>query len=138
MKQSTLFFLAITLGLARPCLAADTSKAPGPRYATVVTCFNGKLDFGTSCSVTPTQNPPPDPKVWITQGLTCGHPGKDSELHWEFVGQRDKADLYRFVRRFPSDTPNAMTTTNTVFFSGTRIVVFEDKDQAIVIEGPKK
>jgi hypothetical protein len=137
MKQST-FFIAITLALTMPCLAADTSKPTEPRYIAIVTCFNGKLDSGSSCSAMPTQEPQSDSKLQVTRGLTCGWPGKVSELHWEFVGQRDKADVYRIIRRFPSDTPNAVTTTNMVSFSGTRITVFEDKDQVIVMEGPKK
>ena len=70
--------------------------------------------------------------------MACGFPGKVSELKWEFVGQRGAADLYRIARRFPSDTPNARTTTNTIAFTGKRVTVFADADQVVVMETPIK
>ncbi len=118
--------------------AAGTVALSGPRYVAVVTCFNGKADSGSSCSTKPTQEPVPDPKVQVSRGMTCGFPGKVSELQWEYVGQRGAADLYRIARRFPSDTPNARTATNTIAFIGKRVTIFEDADQVIVIETPKK
>ena len=118
--------------------AAETPALSGPRYVAVVTCFNGKVDSGSSCSTKPTQEPAPDPKVKVSRGMTCGFPGKVSDLQWEYVGQRGAADLYRIARRFPSDTPNARTTTNTIAFTGKRIKVFEDADQVVVMETPKK
>jgi hypothetical protein len=137
MKSST-SIVAIALALTVSCLAADTLTPTQPRYVAVVTCFNGKLDSGSSCSVTPSQEPQPDPKLQVTRGMTCGWPGKVSELRWEFIGRRDQADVYRIIRRFPSDTPNAVTTTNTVSFTGARVTVFEDNYQVIVMEAPKK
>jgi len=70
--------------------------------------------------------------------MTCGYPGKVSELHWQFVGHRKTATFTVLRARFPADTPNAKTTTNTVQFAGSRITIFEDKYQVIVMEMPKK
>jgi len=61
-----------------------------------------------------------------------------SEIEWSFVERRNDKDVYRFVRRFPSDTAAVSTTSKTVEFSDSRVVVFEDKVQAIVIEPPTK
>ena len=137
MKHST-FILTLTLALTIACSATDTSALPKPRYPAVVTCFNGKLDSGSFCSAKPTREAVADSKLRVARGLTCGWPGKVSELHWEFVKQWEKADVYRVIRRFPADTQNAVTTTNTVYFTGNRITVFEDKYQVIVMERPKK
>lgn len=135
MKNSMSIF-AVTLAIVGLCVAADAQ--PRPTYIAVVTCFNGKLDSGSSCSATPNQESRRDSKWQVSRGLTCGWPGKVSELHWEFVGQKDGADVYRITRRFPSDASGAVTTTNTVSFIGKRVTVFEDKYQVIVMEPPKK
>ncbi|MDE3100373.1 MAG: hypothetical protein KGJ88_12955 [Verrucomicrobiota bacterium] len=134
MKHS-ISIIAITFAIVGSCLAADTQ--PQPRYVAVVTCFNGKLDSGSFCSATPTQEPQQDSELRVSRGLTCGWPGKVSELHWEFVGQKGQADVYRITRRFPSDMTDAVTTTNTVLFTGNRVTVFKDKYQVIVMEPPK-
>ena len=118
--------------------AAEPGALPEPRYVAVVTCFNGKIDSGSFCSAKPIQEPAQDPKVKVSRGLTCGYPGKVSEVHWQYVGQRGDGDLYRITRRFPSDTPSARTTTNTIAFTGKRVTVFEDADQVVVIEPPRK
>ena len=132
-------FIILFAGLV-PVLSsvAETPALSGPRYVAAVTCFNGKLDSGSSCSTKPTQEPAPDPKVKVSRGMTCGFAGKVSELQWEYVGQRGAADLYRIARRFPSDTPSARTATNTIAFTGKRVTVFEDADQVVVMETPKK
>lgn len=116
----------------------ETPALSRPRYVAVVTCFNGKADSGSSCSTTPTQDLTADPKVKVTRGMTCGFPGKVSELQWEYIGQRGAADLYRISRRFPSDTPSVRTTTKTIEFTGKRVTVFEDADQVVVMDLPKK
>ena len=109
-----------------------------PRHIAVVTCFNGKLDSGSSCSATPGQEPQLVSKLQVKRGMTCGWPGKVSDLQWEFIGQKGQADVYRMTRRFPADTSDAVTTTNTVSFTGKRVVAFEDNYQVIVMEAPKK
>jgi len=70
--------------------------------------------------------------------ITCGFPGQVSEIEWLFVERRNDKDVYRFTRRFPSDTPATSTTHKTVEFSDTRVVVFEDQKQATIIEVLKK
>jgi len=120
--------------------AADVSAGKTnaqPRYVARVICFNGKVDSGSSCGATP-QESKHDEKVKITHGLTCGIPGKVSEIKWEFVGYQGAADVYRVSRRFPVDQPGEMTVTNSVLYFGKRAGVFEDKDQVIVMEPPKK
>jgi len=47
-------------------------------------------------------------------------------------------DFAAISRRFPSDTAAAGTTSKTVAFSDSRVVVFEDKAQVVVIEPTKK
>jgi len=70
--------------------------------------------------------------------MTCGFPIQVSEVEWSFAERRGTNDVYRFTRRFPSDTAVVSTTSKTVQFSDSRVVVFEDKFQAVVIEPPKK
>jgi hypothetical protein len=118
--------------------AEETVALPRPRYVAAVTCFNGKVDLGSSCSTTPTPDPAPEFKVKVSRSMTCGHPGKVSDLKWEYIGQRGAADLYRMVRRFPLDTPTERTTTNTIEFTGKRVTAFENVDQVVVMETPKK
>ena len=101
----------------------------------MVICFNGKLDSGHSCSVTTFQ---PDGTLHAKGKLTCGFPGKVSEVEWSFVERRDNKDVYRFTRLFPSDTAATSTTSKTVEFSDSRVVVFEDKFQVVVMEPPKR
>lgn len=118
--------------------AAETVALSRPRYVAAVTCFNGKIDSSPFCSTKLTKEPAPALNVKISHAMTCGSPGKVSELKWEYVGQYGAADLYRMVRRFPLDTPNERTTTNSIEFTGKRVTVFEDVDQVVVMETPKK
>jgi len=115
-------------------VAADAPPKTTPRFKAQVTCFNGKLDSGSSCSGTSFQ---PDGTLHAKGRMTCGFPGKVSEIEWSFVERRGDKDVYRFIRRFPADTAAADTTGKTVEFSDRRVLVFEDKFQALVIEPPK-
>src|SRR5205823_12516676 len=100
-----------------------------------VACFNGKVDSGSSCSATTFQ---PDGTLHATGKITCGFPGQVSEVEWSFVERSGTNDVYRFTRRFPSGTAAAGMTSRNVEFSDSRVVVFEDKFQVVVIEPPKK
>ena len=134
MKLTLLSLLAASLA----CLhgfAADAPAKSSPRFKARVVCFNGKIDSGSSCAGDTFQ---PDGKVHPTGKMTCGFPGKVSEIEWSFLEQRGSTDVYKFTRRFPSDTPSAKTTTKTVEFSDRRVIVFEDESQVIVLEQPKK
>ena len=133
MKKTSQLLLVTLLALA--CLAADSPPKSKPHLKAVVTCFNGKLDSGSSCSATCFQ---PDGTLHRTGKMTCGLPGKVSEVEWSFVETRGTNDVYRFTRRFPSDTPAAATTSKLIEFGGSRIIMFEDRHQVIVMEGPKK
>jgi len=135
MMNITLLSLA-TISLACFSLVgADAPAKASPRFKARIVCFNGKLDAGSSCAGTNFQ---PDGALHAKGKMTCGFPGQVAEIEWSFVERRGTNDVYRFTRRFPSDTAAASTTSKTVEFSDTRVVVFEDKFQAVVIEPPKK
>lgn len=106
-----------------------------PQFKAHVICFNGKVDSRSSCSTTNFQ---PDGTLHATGKMTCGKPGHVSEVEWSLLERRDDHDVYRFTRRFPSDTAAASTATKDVEFSNGRVIVFEDEYQVIVIEPPKQ
>src|SRR4051812_18236720 len=125
----------VTICLSCFCLTAVDATVKSPRFKARVVCFVGKLDSATYCADTwffgkGTSNSKCE--------MTCGGRGQVSEIKWSFVEQRGTNDIYRFTRRFPFDSPTASTTTKNVEFSNSRVVVFEDKFQAIVIEPPDK
>ena len=132
--KTKFFALLAGLLLATHCGAANAPAKP-PRFKARVACFNGKLDSGSSCSGTNFQ---PDGALQATGKMTCGFPGQVSEIEWSFVERRGDKDVYRFTRRFPSDVADPATTSKSVGFSDRRIIVFQDKFQAVVIEPPKK
>ncbi len=134
MKITLLSLIAVPLTCFH-LAAADAPAKESPRFKARVACFNGKLDSGSSCAGTNFQ---PDGALHAKGKMTCGFPGQVSEIEWSFVERRGTNDVYRFTRRFPSETAAVGTTSKTVEFSDRRVVVFEDKFQAVVIEPPKK
>ena len=135
MKLTLLSLITVSLACFQ-LIAADAPAKLTPRFKALVTCFNGKVDSGSSCSATCFQ---PDGALHPKGGpLKCGYPGQVSEVEWAFVERRGSKDVYRFTRVFSSDTATAATTSKTVEFSDSRVVVFEDKFQVIVMEPPKK
>jgi hypothetical protein len=70
--------------------------------------------------------------------MTCGFPGRVSEIEWSFIERREAGDVYRFTRRFPLNTADVSTTTKDVEFNDGRVIVFEDEFQVVVIEPPQK
>ena len=118
-----------------PTRAADVPAQAGARFQARVCCFNGKVDSGSSCSGTNFQ---PDGALGQKSSMTCGFPGHVSEIEWSFVERHGDKDVYRFTRRFPSDTSAASTTSKSVEFKDARVVVFQDEYQVVVIEPPKK
>lgn len=131
----TLLSLATVSVICFGLIAADAPAKASPRFKACVACFNGKVDFGSSCSVTNFQ---PDGTLHATGKMTCGFPGQVSEVEWSFVERRGTNDVYRFTRRFSSETPAVSTTSKTVEFSNSRVVMFEDKFQVVVIESSNK
>ena len=134
MKLTLLSLIAVPL-ICLHLVAADAPAKTSPRFKARVACFNGKLDSGSSCSTTTFQ---PDGALHAKGKMTCGFPGQVSEIEWSFVERRGTNDVYRFTRRFPSDTAAVSTTSKSIEFSNSRVVVFEDKFQAVVMEPPKK
>src|SRR5437879_2378362 len=127
MKITLLSLVTVSLTCFH-LVAADAPTKASPRFKARVACFNGKLDSGSLCAGTNFQ---PDGALHGKGKITCGFPGQVSEVEWSFVERRGTNDVYRFTRRFPSDTATASTTTKSVEFSDSRVVVFEDKFQAV-------
>jgi hypothetical protein len=107
-----------------------------PRFRAMVTCFNGRVDSRSSCSTSNFQAAG-TPPLSTTTKMTCGHAGQVSEIECAFIERKNDKDVYQFTRRFPSDTPAAATVNKTVEFNNSRVVVFEDNFQTIVIEPPE-
>lgn len=113
-------------------IAGDAPPSPSPQYPTLITCFNGKVDSRNYCSSLHTE---------AKGKVTCGHPGKVSEIQWVFIGKRGTNDVYQFTRRFPVDSGDLskiVTSKREVEFSNKRVLVFEDQHQIIVIDPVKK
>ena len=72
-----------------------------------------------------------------TGKMTCGLPGKVSEVEWRFLQRKGNVDVYEFSRRFPADKAESKTENKTVGFRGARVIVFEDTFQVIVIQSPR-
>jgi hypothetical protein len=104
-----------------------------PSLKAEVTCYIGKLDSGTKCSSATTSPGDPHGK---NGSLRCGLNGKISITKWSFLESRDGRDVYQFSRSFEVDAPPAATQIKQIQFDGTRIVVFEDTAQTVVIQPP--
>jgi hypothetical protein len=129
MKAILISFLLVAAPLIG--FTADTDR---PQLRAEVICHNGKLDSGSSC----TSNAPKPGALPEKNGkMRCGFPGKVSEITWSFIERRDGKDVYDFTRRFPIKSEHTATQTKQVHFAGKRVIVFEDKDQVIVIQSPK-
>ena len=113
MKKTSQLLLAAPLAAA--CLGADSPPKSKPHIKAVVTCFNRKLDSGSHCCATWFQ---PDGTLHRTGKMTCGWSSTASEVEWSFVETRGTNDVYRFTRRFPSDTPAAAATSKLIAFGG--------------------
>lgn len=129
-KQLSLLLVLFAFGSR----AADPVPKVTSVYAAAVTCFNGKIDDATWCSAHVGKVLAPTAGSRLSGGLTCGHPGKVSEIHWEFQGSEGNADIYQFTRRFPADAGTSETVTKKIRFEGKRLIIFEDRFQVIVIE----
>ena len=134
MKFALLSLVTVSLSCFH-LIAADAPAKTSPRFKAHVTCFNGKFDSGSFCASTCFQ---PDGILHTKGKMTCGFPGQVSEVEWSFVERRNDKDVYRFIRRYPSGTATVSMTSKTVEFSDSRVVVFEDEAQVVVIEPPKK
>jgi hypothetical protein len=112
---------------------ADELPAQKPRYKFELTIWLDKPDFDSHCTML--NGPGND---LLKKGkMSCGFPGKQSEIEWTFLGQHGAKDFYRFVRRFPSDGPNASTTTKEIEFADKPVTIFRDKVQIIEVAPPK-
>jgi hypothetical protein len=134
MKSALLSLIVLSLtaiGLA----AGNPPTKESPRFKARVVCFNGKVDSGSSCA---NRNYQPDGALHAKGKMTCGYAGKVSEIEWSFVERRGSNDVYRMTRRFPSDTPRVSMVSKLVEFSQSRVVVFEDESQVVVMDGPPK
>ena len=134
MQTTLRLWLAISLV---SCHAGSLLAAPEalPRFKARVACFNGDLDVSSFCSGT---SYGADGTLHTGGKMTCGIPGRVSEITWSFVGRHGDRDVYSFARRFPVDAADVSTSRKEVEFSTRRVLVFQDEHQAIVIDPPKK
>jgi hypothetical protein len=131
--MKTLLSITALFLVAAP-FAGSAADANLPHLRAEIICHNGKLDTGSSCT---SNAPKPGNPPGKNGKMTCGFPGKVSEITWSFVERRDGKDVYDFTRRFPIKSEHTATQTKQVHFAGKRVIVFEDKDQVIVIQSPK-
>jgi hypothetical protein len=128
------------LGVLVLCLAAALCPANGkeakrtPRIPAAITCFNGKMDSRSSCTVRSIDVPDNTATSKWSHGLTCGTDGHTCEIKWELIRSEGGTDFYLFTRRFPADGQVSETVSREVAFSGSRVVIFEDQYQVIVID----
>ena len=115
--------------------ATDAPRKTSPRFKARIVCFNGKLDSNSSCSGTNFQ---PDGTLHAANKMTCGFPGQVSEIECSFVERRGDKDVYRFTRRFPSDTLTASTTSKTVESATAESSCVRGQCSGYLMEPPKK
>lgn len=72
-------------------VAATAEDSVSPQFRAAIVCYNGKLDSGSSCAVNPASAGQPLAK---SGKMTCGFPGRVSEITWSFVERRDGNDVY--------------------------------------------
>lgn len=123
------------LSMLCACLAACNRTPSAPTLKAEVTCYVGKLDSGTKCSSSTTS--PGDPLA-KNGTLRCGLNHEVSITQWSFIESREGKDIYQFTRRFEGDPPAPTKQTKQVPFDGTRVVVFEDVGQVVVIQAPQR
>jgi hypothetical protein len=132
MKKMLLVLVVCSVAALCPANGGEVKRSS--RIPAVITCFNGKLDIGTSCTVRSIDVSDNTSTCKWSHGLTCGPAGQVSELRWKLVRSEGDTDVYLFSRRFPADSQRSETVTREVAFSGSRVVVFEDQFQVIVID----
>ena len=116
-------------------LVACNRTPSAPTLKAEVTCYLGKLDSGTKCSGSTTS--PGDP-LGKNGSLRCGLNKEISITKWSFLESRGGKDIYQFTRSFEVDPPAPTTQTKQIQFDGTRVIVFEDIGQVLVIQAPKQ
>ena len=114
--------------LRLPAPDASATPAPPARLFPQVelTCFFGSRESTNWTTLVATNSK-------LSRRFTFGPSGKATEITWDFLGNLDGRDLYRFTRRFPADRVGATTVTNLVMFGGAPLTAFEDDQQVIVL-----
>lgn len=105
-----------------------------PTHKADVTCYIGQLDSGSKCSGSTTS--PGDP-LGINGSLRCGLNKEIAITKWSFLESRSGKDIYQFTRSFEVDPPTPTNQTKQIQFDGTRVIVFENRGQVVVIQAPK-
>ena len=74
--------------------SAPPKEYSNPKYPAALTCFIGKVGSRSNCSSIIAE---PDVKVAKFKvnnvKLTCGHPGKVSEIEWNFIEHKGNKDI---------------------------------------------
>jgi hypothetical protein len=132
MKAAAILILA--LGLVLPTTAQLVTNQPA-RLKNKVTSYEGKIGSGAkTISINFVANDYPG-----TSGSDMvKSPGKESELHWTFMGRNGSKDVYQFTftRMTEPGSPRKTVDTRQVQFEGKPIVVFEDALHTVVMETP--
>lgn len=123
-----------TLFLIFTPLAGFSANTDLPHLRAEIVCHLGKIDSGSGCTANASKPGTPPEK---NGKITCGFKGKVAEISWSFVERRDGKDVYDFTRRFPIKSESVSTQAKRVSFGGERVIVFEDKEQVVVIQSPK-
>ncbi len=116
-------------------LVACSRTPSAPTLKAEVTCYLEGLDSGTKCSSSTTSPADPHGK---NGSLQCGLNGKGPTTNWTFLESRNGKDVYRFSRSPEGGSTAAPAQTKQVQFDGTRVIVFEDTSQIVVIQSPKQ
>ena len=127
-----IFVLAVS-GCSKREPESKDSDISRPRYAARLICYLREIGAGSNCSAE--IYVPKDTNVVVSdQKLSCGHPGKVSEITWKFVACEGAKDVYSFERLFPKDTSESTLSSQVVAFEGKPVVIFKDEYQKVVIE----
>jgi hypothetical protein len=126
--------LVLALGLVFSAKAELATNQPA-RLKNKITCYDGKIGSANS---TKSINFVADDHPGTTGSQIETTAGKESELHWTYLGQNGSKDVYSFTftRKTKADSPQTTTDTKRVQFEGKRVVVFEDPLHAVVMEPP--
>src|SRR6476661_3405699 len=116
--------LLIAIGIVLTSSAQSITKEPA-RLKNKVTQYEGKI--GSHDSVTAI-NAAADDHPGTAGSHVSTTRGKESELHWTYLGRKGDKDVYSFTftRMTKAGSPQTTTDTKQVEFEGKRIIVFED------------
>lgn len=133
--MSRLFSLLVAATLIVGCSSSGSPKQSKPRFKSVVELEKDPTSCGLAISVINFQS---DGFISPSGEMTYGLTGQATTVTWEFVEARGASDVSRFTRRPASDTATSSGESKLIEFSGSRVVVFEDNQQFVVMNPPRQ